>query len=677
MIDIFRQLFSSGQPRQALEVQEPKVATLEAPRYPPTDRGLPLTSIAEVMDSQKDIITRIQRTAGLAPETYASLMLPIISNFARYVLLLPATNTMNHRGAGGLFRMGLELGLFSLQAASSTTFTSKGNTSSESRYRNTPKWIFATFVAAICSEIYRPISNMVVVDDDGKKWPQLLTPLHDWLTANKKNRYYIIWNAQNEDEVGFQQANAAFLLTTIVPPSCLQYLNDGDTDIMLAMTNCVTGAQGGNNQISRIVTSIRQKIVQTDMTSNSERYGMQVVGAHLEPHLLDAMRRLYKDGTWSINTKGARIWFSENEGLFVVWQTAAREMLKLLEKDGKIGIPQDADTLADILIACGAAVTTEDGERYWAIQIPVTMQLLNAVRISHPEILLQNSDVEPSAYRLLSGAQIQEEAPENKAIVEKKVDKTRKSAKSGQPSGELASNVVDIETGEILPESSSGSSGSELEPAEAPLVAAPEGSHGVVVNSTIEDAPIPAPSAQGQESRLEEAGKAEISAPKPTVQRMSASTIKSPAAQAPKPPKTSKPVKPALFTPRAAGVVKEKVVVLGSRADELFGALKADSREFLQAILTDYKNTSSTGPVFSIPQGFAISTDELNSHGQVIFTGLLQALSNKHWLWEDTENFPNGKKLHEVEHLGQLIKVMVILPDIARELGFDWKGTGR
>lgn len=638
MIGLLKQFFSSTSEKEMSQVEPIKTSSLDAPRYPPTDRGLPLVTVEEVVASQSELINRIQRTAGMIPDEYAKRIQPIIYNFARYVHLLPATNTLNHRGAGGLFRMGLELGLYSLQSANSTSFTCKGSTSAEARVRNHPKWVFATFVAAICSEIYRPISNMVVVDDEGEKWSQLLTPLYDWAISNKKTRYYILWNAQNGDEVGFQQANAAYLLTSIVPQTSLQYLNDGDNDIMLAMTSCVTGGQG-NNQITRIVDSVRHKVVQRDIATNSELYGMQIVGAHLEPHLLDAMRRLIKDGTWSVNAKGARVWYSE-EGLFVVWQAAAREILKILEKDGRQGIPQDADTLADILIACGAASLTDEGERYWSVQIPVSMQLLLALKIAHPEILLQNSDVAPSEAKLLTSSIV--DAPGN------------------------TGDRIDTGTGELIAAPNVATStppeAAKRESDAADPSAKPADNSALTPPSPTEPKPAqPLDRAQKPQMPKMQAQTLNPGAPK----RMGVATIEKTASQ----PKAAV----GIYSPKPAGVIKEKIIPLGSRAEELFGSLKVDVKEYLQAILDDFKNGSSTGPVFCVQQGMAISTDELNSHGQVSFTGLLQALSSKHWLWEDTDNFPNGKKLHDVDHAGEMVKVMIIKADIAREMGFDWK----
>lgn len=672
MFGFVKLLFTSAEPTTVLPDGNIKHGELDAPRYPPTDRGLPLVSVEDVIESQREIVNRIQRTAGLTPENYAQLIEPLIVNFARYVLLLPATNTMNHRGAGGLFRMGLELGLFSLQVASSTSFTSKGSTSAESRFRNHPKWVFATFVAAICSEIYRPISNMVVVDSEGNKWPQLLMPLHDWMVSNKKTRYYVIWNAQNEDEIGFQQANAAFLLTSIVPSTSLQYLNDGDNEIMLAMTNCVTGAQGGNTQISKIVSSIRGKIVQNDMKTNSERYGMQIVGAHLEPHLLDAMRRLFKEGTWAVNTKGARIWYSERDGLFIVWQAAAREMLKLLEKDGRVGIPQDVDTLADILIACGAAVPTDEGNRFWSIQIPVTMQLLSAIKIALPEIILQNSEISPGDFTLLGKSEVTLAQP----------SETKKFPVIDQPESSLIltdNKLINTGTGEVFEVSEIQASQSAQEQI---TNSTPHLSNAIPKETNEASKNLP----DGEEVRSNNHSNEQaitpqqkpVSVPKQKPARMQAPTLPQkqiPKVKIPSAVEVSKKTSTTILNPRPAGGLKENITPLGAQAEELFGALKADIREFLQAILEDFLNNRSTGAVFFVPHGVAISTEELNAHGQVNFTGLLQALSNKHWLWEDTENFPNGKKLHEKEHNGQFIKVMIIKAEIARGMGFDWKGA--
>ncbi|MEI7994057.1 MAG: TraI domain-containing protein, partial [Methylococcaceae bacterium] len=130
----------------------------QTPRYPPIDQGIPLYSIESLIITQQNLIDRIRKTSGVTPDDFQSYFSPIITNLAHYIHLLPATKTGNHRVAGGLFRLSLELGFHSLQVANSSIFQNKGSATSEERIKIQPRWVYATFISAVCEELYRPIT---------------------------------------------------------------------------------------------------------------------------------------------------------------------------------------------------------------------------------------------------------------------------------------------------------------------------------------------------------------------------------------------------------------------------------------------------------------------------------------------------------------------------------------
>lgn len=362
------------------------------PRYPPLDQGILLTSVRSLLDSQRALIERIEKTAGLPHEDFDERFMPVINNLASYTHLLPATKTGHHRGPGGLFRLCLEMGMHSLQIANATIFADRGAVTAELRFKMHPRWVYATFIAGICAELYRPVTNMIVTDENGDRWPSLMCPLHDWLSG-RSDKYHIIWNTQDElDVVAMHQATAAYILTSVVPKSGLQFLNQGG-EVMTALTACVTNStpQGVKNQIHQIVINVRKKVIERDLRRNSELYGNFAVGSHLEPHLIDAMRKLVKNGTWEVNIKGARIWNS-SEGMFIVWQPAAREIIAILKDQEHAGIPTEADTLADILLNCGIVEPNNQDGRYWEVCIPGSMQFLSGVKLQRPELLFENPE---------------------------------------------------------------------------------------------------------------------------------------------------------------------------------------------------------------------------------------------------------------------------------------------
>lgn len=581
----------------------------DAPRYPPIDQGINLITPQGVLDSQRQLIERIQKTSGMPPFDFEERFRPVIVNLAKYVHLLPATRTGHHRGAGGLFRLALEMGLYSLQIANSTIFVSKGAVSAETRFKQHPRWVYATFVAGICAELYRPVANMVVTDDSGESWSQFLTGLYDWAEKRKCQRYHIVWNVQDEiDVLARSQSTSAYILNSIVPLIGMQYINDGNNEIVTNMTTCVTNSvpNGVCNQLHNIVVDVRKKVIERDLKSNSERYGDFTVGSHLEPHLVDAMRRLIKRKTWEMNTKGARIWYS-TEGMFIVWQPAAREILSILKEDNQPGIPVDADTLADILINCGIAEFGNDESRYWDICIPVSMQILKAIKLQRSELLFNDL---PNLAKL-DGYLL----AENLDAVE--------------------SNAVPITI--VQADSSIKNTSAPAVKAHSPNVtdAPSPDSHGNSANKPVVDANV-------------FVGTTDV--PKKVMVPMQVASIKVPLSQ--------------------TKIAKEKEAAADA-AKSLFNSLPAEVAEYLRAIVEDHCDGSSTGPIVSTPEGVAVSIQELQSHGLSNFMGLVKALNDKGWLYTDPDK--PLKKLLEISHKNSIIQVIVIRKDIAKSMGFAWK----
>jgi conjugal transfer pilus assembly protein TraI len=601
-----------------------------SPRYPPLDQGLEFIPVKLVLASQKPLIDRIQKTAGLPPAEFLERFLPVIENLSRYIHLLPATRTSHHRGAGGLFRLSLEMGLYSLQIANATIFSSGGSVSAEMRYKQHPQWVYATFVAGICAELYRPITNMVVTNDDGDQWPQLLIPLYDWSEDKKDKRYFVVWNVQDETKIiAMHQTTAAYILNVIVPMSGLQYLNKNNTEIMASMTSCVTNtvAVGTQNQMNEIIKSVRKKVIERDLNRNSERYGDFTVGSHLEPHLLDAMRKLVRKKTWEVNAKGARIWYSK-EGMFIVWLLAAREIIGVLKDDNKHGVPNEPDTLADILISSGIAESNKLDGRYWEICIPSSMQILPALKLINIEVLFNNdTDIEPLNTPLLP------------ANIKPAALNTKSNAGANTAQMPLA-----LEVEETKPTSDSSDESKQVIRATDDLkplmTSAPE------IQDTKLDVPVQSKSAVNESGGvLAEVGKSQT----PVATKM-----------------RNEPTTEITHVVKTTPPLSEE----GQSSDRVFQSLPDDVADYLRAIVEDHQDGSSGGPVFSTNDGVAISVKELENHGQANFTGLVKTLYEKTWLWTDPDK--PMRMLIDLPFQGNDTKVIVIRKEIARSMGFKW-----
>lgn len=386
--------------------------TPATPVYPPSDYGIGYDSVETVIQSQSDILRRLRLLAGTDDNTFDQLYMTVIRNLAGHINQLPASESGTHNGPGGLFRLALEIGFYSLQASEAVIFS--GREGVEKRRIIEPRWRYATFLAGVCLELHRPITSMIVVTPDGAEWPSFQMSLGTWLASHDTDRFFVRWQAGNQASGNTGQGAASYMVYKIIPETCFQYLHEAGTMIVPTMLNAIMGTvtPGSVSPIFRILDEVRGKVMKRDEAIRPANYGKATVGTHLEPHLLDAMRRLFKDGTWKVNEKKARLWYGK-DGLYLVWKTAAKEMIELLDRDGVTGIPKDSQTLLDVLLKTNVFQLDSDGSPYWTIMPPNGSNELIAIRFANPLTLFGDSYEEPEQVERLqrSGAVTPAEAP--------------------------------------------------------------------------------------------------------------------------------------------------------------------------------------------------------------------------------------------------------------------------
>lgn len=363
------------------------------PVYPPIDHGVLFGKADAVLATQTDLIRRLKLLAGLPAQDFDRLYGDVLRSLAQHVDLLPASESGTHMGAGGLFRLALEIGFFSRQASEAILFA--GRAGVELRRDLEPRWRYATFLAGLCCELHRPLSKMIVVTESGAEWPVHRMGLGEWLESVGSSRYFVRWVKEGDSFAG---GSATLLATKIIPESSLQYLQEGHPNIIPAMLDAMVAdvTKNKDNQIAEILGRMRRKVVERDQVLAPQNYGKLSVGTQLEPHLVDAMRQLVSSGVWTVNIKRSRLWLGK-DGLFIVWRTAAKEIIELLERGAVSGIPRDATTIAEVLLRAGVLVADKTGDIYWKIKTPLSEGELVAVKLANPETLLVALEEDPPA----------------------------------------------------------------------------------------------------------------------------------------------------------------------------------------------------------------------------------------------------------------------------------------
>lgn len=337
----------------------------EIPRYPPFLKGLPMRPPQDLLVTQEELIARIRRTLGLSPQEYEDLIRPLIENCAGFVHLLPASEAHHHRGAGGLFRHSLEVGAYAAQFADGRIFTF-GKTPLE-RKNEEPRWVVAAFCAALLHDIGKVATDMAVVSPDGSiEWVPYLESLWTWGERNQVQRYFVRWR---ENRHKAHEQSGLLLADQILPSGLKAWLGRHNPEVLRAMLEASTCQ--GDMPLTQLVKDADEASVSRDQKTNRSTGSDVSVAVPVERHLLDACRRLLGKGTWTINKKGSRVWVTR-EGVFIVWNKAAEEIVDLLMDDRIPGIPRDKDTLADMLIERDLAKSNEienpdHPRRYWSV----------------------------------------------------------------------------------------------------------------------------------------------------------------------------------------------------------------------------------------------------------------------------------------------------------------------
>lgn len=576
-----------------------------APVYPPIDQGVAFGTPEGVIQSQADMLRRLRLLAGVDQQQFEQLYGGVLRSLAAYVDLLPASEAGTHMGAGGLFRLAIEIGFYARQASEAVIFA--GRDGMEKRRELEPRWRYATFLAGLCCELYRPLARMVVVSESGEQWPMHRMGMADWMTSIRASRYFVNWV---QDDQQYAAGSASMIVSKlIIPDASMQYLQEGHPRIIPAMLEAILAEanQPKGNPVAEVVSRIRRKVIERDAVLAPKNYGRLTVGTHLEPHLIDAMRQLVGEGAWACNQKRSRLWYAK-DGLFIVWRTAAKEMREVLERNSVSGIPQDATTLAETLEKAGVFVRDGDGDIYWKIKTPLSDSELIAVRLASPETLLValEDDARPTQLEvpIVVGAQ-----KATSAIAQVKSPASPKP----EPAPAPATTTLDLQ---------------QSKPAEA----------------------------QVQQDLSCSSNSAE--------QVVDSEDVR-------EPEKTPSRTKRAPFNgdePKGPGAIPAvEEVVLYEVPDDLAKSMSPAVRSVISRLITEQRAGELDAVMGLQPEGLAISMEHLGWYG-IEVTKLMVDLGNLGWLYAAPEN--PKRKIHKATIQGKEVSCAILQIQAAQDLGF-------
>ncbi|WP_207461828.1 MobH family relaxase [Azospirillum sp. SYSU D00513] len=374
----------------------------DIPKSPPFERGLPIVSLARLLDREKELLRRIREIFALTDEEYEQVIMPVIRLYASYVHLLPASQHHHHKFAGGLLRHGLEVAMAASRSAGAYVFMPEGTPLERKRVEI--RWQVAIFFAGLLHDVGKPISDLEVVNRDGSiVWTPYSKTVEAWAGEHKIDRYFMRWRKNRTNK---HRIMGGTVFTNMLPMDIREWLLEGGTDMFHTMGIYLAGVPDAKHRLTELVDKADQWSVEKDLEQSGHgKIREPGLGVPVESFVLDAMRRLIEDGTWKVNEPGGRVWiisdgFSE-DGCYIVWKKAVEEITAMLREDRIPGIPRNPDTLADILIERSLAEARKsngDTYRYW----PVAPEMMNKgthllkltmLRIASPKLLFNEPPV--------------------------------------------------------------------------------------------------------------------------------------------------------------------------------------------------------------------------------------------------------------------------------------------
>lgn len=413
-------LFSKKQAKTDARVQSLEE---EIPRYPPFAKGLPLASVEKILDTQKRILNEIRREVG--NDAFAAYYLPCIKSYCEFVHLLPASERNHHRGAGGLFRHGLEVAVNSLRYGRHKLFDA--NLSPSEIESNRPKWDLACFLSGLVHDIGKPLSDYQIISECGQFiWNPFTESIPKWGEKNKLDKYYLHWLKGRYRK---HESLSSVVAKRIIHDDALSFLTTSGNLIIRNMFECVTGQPAFDNKLFELVKKSDHFSTENDLKKANLRGDDVNLSIPLNKYILDAIKIMNIRNDWGSDFNNSPPLIYIDKSLYLTAKAISRITEKLA--DSKIpGVPWDKQALTDSLVNTDFAQERALGDgsvsNMWTLKKKGSDRVVWAVRLVDWSIVFQDEPDFQEEYSLLTEKQLAE-------INSSQQDKEKKKPSKGLP----------------------------------------------------------------------------------------------------------------------------------------------------------------------------------------------------------------------------------------------------
>ena len=370
------------------------------PRYPPFMEGLPVYAPAELLATQHELTGGIHNLIADA-KLLATYYNPAMLRLAAFVHLLPASQAHHHRGAGGMLRHSLEVGLWALQQTEGKLI--RGVITPQQRRVIEPRWRLAVFLAGICHDLGKVVTDLTVTDRaNAQRWRPYHQGVYDWALSHDIENYFLHW----QEGRGRHHTNvSSTLIDAVIAKESFDWISDGGTDVVIWLTESLNSNPGQTNQIHDYVVRADQLSVERDLKTMGVAMAGYEIGVPVERYLTDIMRRLVREGVWRINEPSARVW--NIDGItYLVWPMAGEEIARHTNDEDIPGLPKTPDGILDMMVERGIACMREgDGDPYFYIAPDVLTEKIPTLKLKsirlRDQALISTMPIAPVAGRVI------------------------------------------------------------------------------------------------------------------------------------------------------------------------------------------------------------------------------------------------------------------------------------
>lgn len=341
-----------------------------------------------LLQTHRTRLDALRLESGYGAEQYERLIGAVLQQLSEWVHFLPATRADNHSESGGLLRLCAETACLAFRRADGKFLAGPNATDVRNRDRDRV-WRYAALLGGLLRPVGRCVTHVSVSSLDAPMtWNALQEPLWFWMRRVEARQISIRWRSGVDARP--TQPASTWLGARLLPASTLSYLQSADESLPQVLLTIINTGRAG--RISEIVEEAYQAAVDQDLNRRGNVEGALQVGVQVEHRLLEALRALCRE-KWTLNTPGGRLWFTDS-GVYLVWKPAANDILVRMRAEGIGGVPRDAETLAELLVAHGVFATNphvQTGLRHYFKLIPqmrgLPKQGLEVVKIADTERL--------------------------------------------------------------------------------------------------------------------------------------------------------------------------------------------------------------------------------------------------------------------------------------------------